>query len=100
MRQIKLRGLKRVDWFYRLIITAYNLVRMRRLIPIQALVARAEVSLEAVKTACGGKTTTEMELRNRLKARKSATESKRGNKGFSAACLAPEGRQSGYGGHL
>ena len=31
-----LRGLKRVDWFYRLAIAAYNLVRMRRLIPIQA----------------------------------------------------------------
>jgi len=34
LRQVKLRGLKRVDWFYRLAITAYNLVRMRRLIPI------------------------------------------------------------------
>jgi transposase len=32
LRQVKLRGLKRVDWFYRLAITAYNLVRMRRLI--------------------------------------------------------------------
>ena len=37
LRQVKLRGLKRVDWFYRLTITAYNLMRMRRLIPIQAL---------------------------------------------------------------
>ena len=37
LRQVKLRGLKRVDWFYRLTIAAYNLVRMRRLIPIQAL---------------------------------------------------------------
>jgi transposase len=36
LRQVKLRGLKRVDWFYRLAIVAYNLVRMRRLIPIQA----------------------------------------------------------------
>jgi hypothetical protein len=35
LRQIKLRGLKRVDWFYRLTIAAYNLVRMRRLIPIE-----------------------------------------------------------------
>jgi transposase len=35
MRQTKLRGLKRVDWFYRLTIAAYNIVRMRRLIPIQ-----------------------------------------------------------------
>jgi transposase len=34
LRQVKLRGLKRVDWFYRLTIAAYNLVRMRRLIPI------------------------------------------------------------------
>jgi hypothetical protein len=38
LRQVKLRGLKRVDWFYRLTIAAYNLVRMRRLIPIQALI--------------------------------------------------------------
>jgi transposase len=37
MRQVKLRGLKRVDWFYRMTISAYNLVRMRRLIPIAAL---------------------------------------------------------------
>jgi transposase len=37
LRQVKLRGLKRVDWFYRLTIAAYNLVRMRRLIPIQAM---------------------------------------------------------------
>jgi transposase len=36
LRQVKLRGLKRVDWFYRLVIVCYNLVRMRRLIPIQA----------------------------------------------------------------
>jgi transposase len=36
LRQVKLRGLERVDWFYRLAITAYNLVRMRRLIPVAA----------------------------------------------------------------
>jgi IS5 family transposase len=36
LRQVKLRGLRRVDWFYRLAIVGYNLVRMRRLIPIQA----------------------------------------------------------------
>src|SRR5258707_1541542 len=36
LRQLKLRGLKRVDWFFRLAITAYNLVRMRRLIPFSA----------------------------------------------------------------
>ena len=34
LRQVKLRGLERVDWFYRLTITAYNLVRMRRLISV------------------------------------------------------------------
>jgi transposase len=34
LRQVKLRGLKRVDWFYRLTITAYNLLRMRRLIQV------------------------------------------------------------------
>lgn len=38
LRQVKLRGLRRVDWFYRLTIAAYNLVRMRRLIPIKAMV--------------------------------------------------------------
>ena len=37
LRQIKLRGLDRVDWFYRLTIVAHNLVRMRRLIPVQSL---------------------------------------------------------------
>jgi len=37
LRQVKVRGLKRVDWIYRLTITAYNLVRMSRLIPIQAV---------------------------------------------------------------
>jgi transposase len=35
LRQVKLRGLERVDWFYRLTMVAQNLVRMRRLIPIQ-----------------------------------------------------------------
>ena len=39
LRQVKLRGLQRVDWFYRLVIVGYNLVRMRRLIPIQAMAA-------------------------------------------------------------
>jgi transposase len=32
MRKLKLRGLKRVDWFFRLLATANNLVRMVRLI--------------------------------------------------------------------
>jgi transposase len=35
LQQIKLRGLKRVDGFYRLVVTAYNLVRMQKLIPVQ-----------------------------------------------------------------
>ena len=39
LRQVKLRGVKRVDWFYRLVVTAYNLVRMRKLIPIQVAAA-------------------------------------------------------------
>lgn len=34
LRQMKLRGLKRVDWFYRLVMTAYNLRRLGKLIPI------------------------------------------------------------------
>jgi transposase len=36
-RQVKLRGLARVDWFWKLSITAQNLMRMRRLIPIESL---------------------------------------------------------------
>jgi transposase len=36
LRQIKLRGLKRVDWFFRLVVTAYNLMRLRRLVPLPA----------------------------------------------------------------
>lgn len=35
LRQVKLRGLQRVDWFYRLLMVAHNLVRMRKLNPIQ-----------------------------------------------------------------
>jgi transposase len=38
LRQIKLRGLRRVDWFFRLVMTAYNLLRLGRLIPIPAAV--------------------------------------------------------------
>lgn len=34
-RQVKLRGLERVDWFWKLNVTAHNLIRMRRLIPIE-----------------------------------------------------------------
>ena len=34
LKQIKLRGLQRVDWFYRLVVSAYNLIRMGKLIPI------------------------------------------------------------------
>jgi transposase len=37
LRQVKLRGLKRVGWFYQMAISAYNLVRMRRLMPTEAL---------------------------------------------------------------
>ena len=33
LRQIKLRGLKRVDWFYQLTIAAYNLTRISLLVP-------------------------------------------------------------------
>jgi Transposase domain (DUF772)/Transposase DDE domain len=36
LRQVKVRGLQRVDWFYRLTMAAYNLIRLRRLIPIES----------------------------------------------------------------
>jgi transposase len=39
LRQVKLRGLQRVDWLYRLVVVGYNLVRMRKLIPIPVAVA-------------------------------------------------------------
>ena len=35
MRKIKLRGLDRVDWFFRFLATAHNLVRMVKLVPAQ-----------------------------------------------------------------
>jgi Transposase DDE domain len=35
LRQIKLRGLTRVDWFYRFTMAAYNLTRMCSLVPLQ-----------------------------------------------------------------
>src|SRR5271157_6418450 len=38
LRQVKLRGLDRVDWFYRLTMVAHNLVRIRRLIAIESQV--------------------------------------------------------------
>jgi len=38
LKQIKLRGLPRVDWFFRLVVTAYNLLRLGRLVPIPARV--------------------------------------------------------------
>ena len=34
LQQMKLRGLARVDWFYRLVVTAHNLMRMGKLIPM------------------------------------------------------------------
>jgi hypothetical protein len=34
LKQTKLRGRKRVDWFYRLVVTAYHLMRMGKLILI------------------------------------------------------------------
>ena len=36
LRQVKLRGLKRVDWLFQLAAAAHNLLRMSKLIPIQA----------------------------------------------------------------
>jgi transposase len=36
LRQVKLRGLRRVDWFYRMVMVGYNLVRLRKLIPVPA----------------------------------------------------------------
>jgi hypothetical protein len=36
LRQTKLRGLKRVDWLFQLAAAAHNLLRMSKLIPIQA----------------------------------------------------------------
>jgi transposase len=34
LQQVKLRGWARVDWFYRLVVTAYNLMRLGKLIPL------------------------------------------------------------------
>jgi hypothetical protein len=40
LRQGKVRGLKRVDWFNRPTMAAYNLMRMRRLILIESLASQ------------------------------------------------------------
>jgi transposase len=37
LRQIKLRGLRRVDWLFQLAAAAHNLLRMSKLIPVPAL---------------------------------------------------------------
>ena len=49
LREVKLRGLDRVDWFYRPTIVAHNLVSMRRLIAIESLAIRAEAQTEERK---------------------------------------------------
>ena len=36
LRQVKLRGLKRIDWLFRFTAAAHNLLRLSKLIPIQA----------------------------------------------------------------
>lgn len=33
--QVKVRGLQRVDWFYRQAMAAYDRMRLRRLIPVE-----------------------------------------------------------------
>ena len=35
MKQVKLRGQRRVDWLFRLVVTAQNLLRLQKLIPAQ-----------------------------------------------------------------
>jgi len=66
LRQVKLRGLDRVDWFYRLTIAAYHLVRMRSLILIQPTAAEARtVSGDRQKPDSRHKTTTEISPQKR-----------------------------------
>ena len=72
--QGKLRGLKRVDGFYRRTVAAYDLVSVRRLIPIERRPVRPEVCLEAGKTAFRRRTTTEIERQNRPRDAKISTE--------------------------
>ena len=35
MKQVKLRGQRGVDWLFRLVVTAQNLLRLGKLIPAQ-----------------------------------------------------------------
>lgn len=39
MRKVRYRGTEQVDWMFELTAAAYNLVRMRRLLPATAFVA-------------------------------------------------------------
>jgi hypothetical protein len=41
VKQMKLRGVRRVDWLFRLVMAAHNLLRLQKLIPAQ--LARAVV---------------------------------------------------------
>ena len=49
LRQIKLRGLKRVDWMFHFAAAAHNLLRLSKLIPIPARPERGDVSLRKPK---------------------------------------------------
>ncbi len=67
LRQIKLRGLKRVDWLFQLAAAAHNLLRMSKLIPIPAQPEPGDVSRLAAKTARRGKISAQQPARWRSK---------------------------------
>jgi hypothetical protein len=91
LRQVKLRGLARVDWFYRLPTAAYNLVRMWRPIP------------DGIVRPLGTQCVWRPEKRHPDTKRREETAAKRAKTGenhpgwqnevemrfFSATCLAP-----------
>jgi hypothetical protein len=48
LRQVKLRGLQQIDWLFRFAAAAHNLLRVSRLIPIQAQ-AWAGIRVSAIR---------------------------------------------------
>ena len=82
---------EKVDWFYRLTIAAYNLVRMRRLIPVQAMTRLGPTCLWRLRKrppdAKNNRNPTITQAKRREKLQPDAIGL--GNISFSAACLGP-----------
>ncbi len=89
LRQVKLRGLDRLDWLYRLTIVAHNLVRMRRLIPSESLAHQGRSVSGGRKSGLQAQNEERKQHTNRTKMRKNSLRKQNipVNQSCSAACL-------------